>query len=68
MAIIFEIEHTTTYKYANPVTFGQYRAMFLPRPASRGRLLTRCGFPLRCAHIPQENLECFDDALELGCM
>ena len=44
MAIIFEIEHTTTYKYANPVTFGQYRAMFLPRPASRGRLLTRCGF------------------------
>ena len=40
MAIIFEIEHTTSYKYANPVTFGQHRAMFLPRPASRGRLLT----------------------------
>ena len=39
MAIIFEIEHTTTYKYASPVTFGQHRAMFLPRPASRGRLL-----------------------------
>ena len=40
MAIIFEIEHTTTYKYASAVTFGQHRAMFLPRPASRGRLLT----------------------------
>ena len=40
MAVLFEIEHTTTYKYANPVTFGEHRAMFLPRPASRGRLLT----------------------------
>ena len=40
MAIIFEIEHTTSYKYANPVTFSTHRAMFLPRPASRGRLLT----------------------------
>jgi len=39
MAIHFRIAHTTTYKYANPVTFGPHRAMFLPRPASRGRLL-----------------------------
>ena len=39
MAIHFEISHTTTYRYASPVTFGTHRAMFLPRPASRGRLL-----------------------------
>ena len=39
MAVLFEIEHVTTYKYKNPVTFGTHRAMFLPRPASRGRLL-----------------------------
>ena len=40
MAVHFEIKHTTTYKYANPVTFGTHRAMFLPRPAARGRLLS----------------------------
>ena len=39
MAVFFEIEHITSYKYANPVTFGPHRAMFLPRPAARGRLL-----------------------------
>jgi transglutaminase-like putative cysteine protease len=39
MAVLFEIAHTTTYKYANPVSFGTHRAMFLPRPAARGRLL-----------------------------
>jgi transglutaminase-like putative cysteine protease len=39
MAIILEIRHTSTYTYANPVTFGVHRAMFLPRPAARGRLL-----------------------------
>src|SRR6516162_2374608 len=39
MAILFEGTHTTTYRYASPVTFGTHRAMFLPRPASRGRLL-----------------------------
>ena len=39
MASLFEIEHVTTYKYKNPVTFGTHRAMFLPRPAARGRLL-----------------------------
>jgi len=31
MAMIGEITHTTTYKYAKPVTFGTHRAMFLPR-------------------------------------
>lgn len=39
MAVLFEIEHTTTYSYANPVTFGKHRAMFLPRPAAIGRLV-----------------------------
>ena len=39
MAVHFEIRHTTTYKYASPVTFGTHRAMFLPRVAVRGRLL-----------------------------
>jgi transglutaminase-like putative cysteine protease len=39
MAVLFEIEHTTTYRYANPVTFGRHRAMFLPRPAAQGRLI-----------------------------
>ena len=39
MAILFEIEHVTTYKYAAAVTFGTHRAMFLPRPATSGRLL-----------------------------
>src|SRR6187401_2710087 len=40
VAILFEIKHDTGYKYANPVTFGTHRAMFLPRPAARGRLLS----------------------------
>jgi transglutaminase-like putative cysteine protease len=39
MAVVMEIKHVTTYSYANPVTFGTHRAMFLPRPAARGRLL-----------------------------
>jgi len=40
MAIVFEIEHATTYRYANPVTFGTHRGMFLPRPAATGRPLS----------------------------
>ena len=40
MAVLFEIDHITTYKYANPVTFGTHRAMFLPRPSVIGRLLS----------------------------
>jgi len=40
MAILFEVTHATRYKYANLVTFGTHRAMFLPRPAARGRLLS----------------------------
>ncbi|MGV7213339.1 transglutaminase family protein [Bradyrhizobium sp. UFLA05-112] len=40
MALLFEIKHTTTYSYAKPVAFGTHRAMFLPRPAARGRLIS----------------------------
>jgi transglutaminase-like putative cysteine protease len=39
MTVLYEIEHVTTYKYANAITFGTHRAMFLPRPAANGRLL-----------------------------
>ena len=39
MAVHFEVRHSTTYKYANPVTFGTHRAMFLPRPL-RGYLVS----------------------------
>ena len=39
MGVICEMEHTTTYNYANPVSFGPHRAMFLPMPAARGRVL-----------------------------
>lgn len=31
MAMLGEITHTTSYRYAKPVTFGTHRAMFLPR-------------------------------------
>jgi transglutaminase-like putative cysteine protease len=40
MAIVYEIEHITTYKYANPVTLGEHRAMFLPRGSHAGRILS----------------------------
>ncbi len=39
MAVIYDIEHITQYKYANPVTLAQHRAMFLPRVAHGGRLI-----------------------------
>ncbi len=40
MAVHLEIRHTTTYKCATPVTFGPHRAVFLPRVAMRGHLLS----------------------------
>src|SRR3954454_8911943 len=40
MAVLGRIRHTTTYKYAKPVTFGTHRAMFLPRRGSSARLLS----------------------------
>jgi transglutaminase-like putative cysteine protease len=39
MAVLGVITHSTTYKYAKPVTFGTHRAMFLPRRGSSARLL-----------------------------
>lgn len=34
-----DIRHTTTYRYANPVTFGDHRLMFRPRDSHDLRLL-----------------------------
>ena len=34
-----DIHHTTTYRYANPVTFGDHRLMFRPRDSHDLRLL-----------------------------
>ena len=31
MSVILEVEHTTTYRYARPVVFGEHRVMFRPR-------------------------------------
>jgi transglutaminase-like putative cysteine protease len=39
MAIVYELIHTTTYRYANPVILGEHRAMFLPRGSYAGRIL-----------------------------
>ncbi|MBR0752531.1 transglutaminase family protein [Bradyrhizobium jicamae] len=39
MAMLGEITHTTTYRYARPVTFGTHRALFLPRRGASARLL-----------------------------
>lgn len=39
MSVIYELEHTTTYRYRNPVTFGEHRAIFLPSVGFIGRLL-----------------------------
>jgi transglutaminase-like putative cysteine protease len=38
MAVIYDIEHRTTYTYKKPVTFAQHRALFLPRTGYGGRL------------------------------
>lgn len=40
MAVLYDVEHVTTYKYAKPVTFGTHRAMFLPRSGPYGRMLS----------------------------
>jgi transglutaminase-like putative cysteine protease len=31
MSVILQVEHTTTYRYARPVAFGEHRVMFRPR-------------------------------------
>src|SRR5258708_35627788 len=38
MAMVGEIEHITSYRYAKPVSFGLHRAMFVPRRGSSARL------------------------------
>lgn len=40
MAVVHEMEHITTYRYRNPVTFGEHRAMFLPRTGYAGRIFS----------------------------
>lgn len=39
MSIIYDLEHITTYRYRNPVTFGEHRAIFLPSLGFGGRIL-----------------------------
>ncbi|GAP98552.1 transglutaminase family protein [Leptolyngbya sp. NIES-2104] len=39
MSIIYDLEHITTYRYRNPVTFGEHRAIFLPSSGYGGRIL-----------------------------
>src|SRR5258708_13063119 len=40
MAMVGEIEHITSYRYAKPVSFGTHRALFLPRRGASARLLS----------------------------
>lgn len=40
MTVIYDLEHITTYRYANPVTFGEHRAIFLPSLGYTGRTLS----------------------------
>ena len=40
MAVLYEVEHVTAYRYAKPVTFGAHKAMFLPRSGPYGRILS----------------------------
>lgn len=39
MPIQYDINHTTTYRYAKPVTFGEHRVMFRPRDSHDLRVL-----------------------------
>jgi transglutaminase-like putative cysteine protease len=39
MPITYDITHTTTYRYAEPVTFGEHRVMFRPRDSHDLRVL-----------------------------
>lgn len=40
MTVIYDLEHITTYRYRQPVTFGEHRAIFLPSLGYGGRILT----------------------------
>ena len=39
MPIQYDIVHTTTYRYRQPVTFGEHRVMFRPRDSHDLRVL-----------------------------
>lgn len=39
MSVIYTLEHVTTYRYRQPVTFGEHRAIFLPSLGYAGRVL-----------------------------
>jgi transglutaminase-like putative cysteine protease len=39
MTVIYDLEHTTTYRYQNPVRFGEHHAIFLPSTGYGGRIL-----------------------------
>lgn len=39
MPIHYDITHTTTYRYSEPVTFGEHRVMFRPRDSHDQRVL-----------------------------
>lgn len=40
MSVIYDLEHITTYRYTNLVTFGEHRAIFLPSGNHSGRILS----------------------------
>jgi transglutaminase-like putative cysteine protease len=40
MTVIYDLEHVTTYRYRQPVIFGEHRAIFLPSLGYGGRILT----------------------------
>ncbi|HVK56375.1 MAG TPA: transglutaminase family protein [Burkholderiales bacterium] len=39
MTTLIEVQHVTTYRYAKPVTFGEHRLVFRPRPGHDIRVL-----------------------------
>jgi transglutaminase-like putative cysteine protease len=40
MSVIYDLEHITTYSYQKPVTFGEHRAIFLPRAGHGERIIS----------------------------
>lgn len=40
MSVIYDLDHTTTYRYRQPVRFGEHRAIFLPSVGYGGRILS----------------------------
>jgi transglutaminase-like putative cysteine protease len=39
MTVIYDLEHTTIYRYQNPVRFGEHQSIFLPSTGYGGRIL-----------------------------